>query len=402
MENNNLDKNQNAQKSIFSSSDDQTQKRLEDKGLDLKLAQSKYQKGDDLDSQILSQMVDNLDKKEDQKSNTQLLAELSTYNEFDNDLSIETQYSLKMKKRKTIYKNLFLIVLTTLIFVFSYWYQNKIINFSSQLFTSTQEVSNLDISYKSEFLYTTLVNSSVVNKQIAVLSLKYLEALRKSESVFIDESQKLAALDQSELLQDQLIQKFNELKLNFLKSQKNDLSDKSLLIETINSNSDLEQSDKSDLVALLKYSPILSHLNTTYSNLDKQEFLIFLNKYLELTNAIELNNLAFKQSTKFDQNLFLADLEATLQLQDPSFKLFQKIQSPQISLLSVDINPVSLTGSLNLNIQLADQSPLQDFIEFEDRILNSDKFKGDLSNSFNIESLSAEDSYNVNLKFKYL
>ena len=121
MENNNQPK----KKLIFSSAEDKTNQRLEEKGLDLKLAQSKHQKGQDLDSEILSQMVDNLDKKEDEKSNTQLLKELSSYNEFDDDINIQTQYSLKMQKRKRVYKNLFLIVLTILILYFHIGFKTK-------------------------------------------------------------------------------------------------------------------------------------------------------------------------------------------------------------------------------------------------------------------------------------
>ena len=136
-------KNQPKKKLIFSSAEDKTNQRLQDKGVELKLAQSKHKKGDNLDSEILSQMVDNLEPKKQESSNTQLLKELSSYNEFDDDLSIQTKFSLKMKKRKRIYKNLFIVVLMALIFVFSYWFQNDIIDFSTSILDSDDNVSSV-------------------------------------------------------------------------------------------------------------------------------------------------------------------------------------------------------------------------------------------------------------------
>jgi len=396
MENNNQPK----KKLIFSSAEDKTNQRLEEKGLDLKLAQSKHQKGQDLDSEILSQMVDNLDKKEDEKSNTQLLKELSSYNEFDDDINIQTQYSLKMQKRKRVYKNLFLIVLTILIFVFSYWYQNKIIDFTLDFLNKDEQVSDVDLSYKSEFLFTTLLNSSVVNKQIAVLSLEYLENVKTSQSVFKSNQEKQVAQNNADQLKQNLTESFNSLKLNLLKSKKNNLEDKSLLIETINSSADLEQNQKSDLVSLLKFAPILTLLNQDYASFEQTEFLEFLNSYLKLTNSMELNNLALLQIDKFNQNKFLIDLEETLKNADQNFELFKT--SDRLELVSVTINPSSKQGQISLNIKLDSNEPLKDFLNIEESFLNSNNFKGNLSQSFNLEALSKEDFYNLNLKFEYI
>jgi len=396
MENNNQPK----KKLIFSSAEDKTNQRLEEKGLDLKLAQSKHQKGQDLDSEILSQMVENLDKKEDEKSNTQLLKELSSYNEFDDDINIQTQYSLKMQKRKRVYKNLFLIVLTILIFVFSYWYQNKIIDFTLDFLNKDEQVSDVDLSYKSEFLFTTLLNSSVVNKQIAVLSLEYLENVKTSQSVFKSNQEKQVAQNNADQLKQNLTESFNSLKLNLLKSKKNNLEDKSLLIETINSSADLEQNQKSDLVSLLKFAPILTLLNQDYASFEQTEFLEFLNSYLKLTNSMELNNLALLQIDKFNQNKFLIDLEETLKNADQNFELFKT--SDRLELVSVTINPSSKQGQISLNIKLDSNEPLKDFLNIEESFLNSNNFKGNLSQSFNLEALSQEDFYNLNLKFEYI
>jgi len=396
MENNNQPK----KKLIFSSAEDKTNQRLEEKGLDLKLAQSKHQKGQDLDSEILSQMVENLDKKEDEKSNTQLLKELSSYNEFDDDINIQTQYSLKMQKRKRVYKNLFLIVLTILIFVFSYWYQNKIIDFTLDFLNKDEQVSDVDLSYKSEFLFTTLLNSSVVNKQIAVLSLEYLENVKTSQSVFKSNQEKQVAQNNADQLKQNLTESFNSLKLNLLKSKKNNLEDKSLLIETINSSADLEQNQKSDLVSLLKFAPILTLLNQDYASFEQTEFLEFLNSYLKLTNSMELNNLALLQIDKFNQNKFLIDLEETLKNADQNFELFKT--SDRLELVSVTINPSSKQGQISLNIKLDSNEPLKDFLNIEESFLNSNNFKGNLSQSFNLEALSKEDFYNLNLKFEYI
>ena len=393
-------KNQPKKKLIFSSAEDKTNQRIKDKGLDLKLAQSKYQKGDDLDSQILSQMVDNLEPKKEDESNTQLLKELSSYNEFEDDLSIQTKFSLQMQKRKRIYKNLFIVVLMALIFVFSYWFQNSIIDLSMNILKSKDEVSSVDLNYKSEFLFTTLLNSSVINKQIAILSLEYLESLKTSESVFRSRSEKDLASKRAIQIKGDLTKSFNKLKLNLLKSQKNNLQDKSVLIDTINSSTDLEKDQKSDLVALLKFAPILSLLNQDYENFEGQEFLDFLKSYLEATNKLELNNLAFYQIDKFNQNQFLMDLEKTLQNADSKFELFKT--SPRIELVSVEVNPSSKLGSIDLNIKLDQKEPLKDFLNIEESFLNSNNFKGDLSKSFNLESFSKEDFYNLNLKFQYI
>ena len=387
-------------KLIFSSEQNNTQKRLDDKGLDLKLAQSDYKKGEDLNSEILSQMVSNLDSKEDVKSNTQLLKELSTYNEFDEDLNIQTDYSKLMKKRKAIYKKLFFVVLTVLVFVFSYWFQNEILNFSTDIFAPKDEVSSIDLSYKSEFLFTTLLNSSVINKQIAVLSLQYLENLKVSESVFKDEVQKKEAFQNLAAIKIELTNNFNRLKLNLLKSNKNNLDNKSVLIETINSSSDLSKGQKSDLVALLKYAPILNLLNKDYQSFNDSEFLDFLNSYLSLTNSIQLNNLAFIQSSKFNHNKFLDDLVLTLKNADSEFELFRT--NKKMQLLAVNITPNSKQGDISLNLKLDKNQPLKDFLNIEESFLNSNNFKGDLSQSFNIESLSKDDFYSLNLKFEYI
>jgi len=393
-------KNQPKKKLIFSSAEDKTNQRLQDKGVELKLAQSKHKKGDDLDSEILSQMVDNLEPKKQESSNTQLLKELSSYNEFDDDLSIQTKFSLKMKKRKRIYKNLFIVVLMALIFVFSYWFQNDIIDFSTSILDSDDNVSSVDLNYKSEFLFTTLLNSSVVNKQIAVLSLEYLESLKESESVFKTNSQKKSATDKAKKIKFDLTENFNKLKLNLLKSQRNNLEDKSVLIKTINSSDSLDADQKSDLVSLLKFAPILSLLSQDYANFQDDKFLKFLKSYLEVTNKMQLNNIALIQIDKFNQNKFLIDLEKTLQNADAEFELFKT--SPRIELVSVQVNSSSKQGSVNLNIKLDQKEPLKDFLNIEESFLNSNNFKGDLSKTFNLESLSKEDFYNLNLKFQYI
>ena len=397
------DKNKSNKKLIFSTSQDQNKDHLEDKGVELKLEQDKYQKGQDLDSDIISSMVENLEPKKEEESNTELMSELSSIDEFQDDLAIQTDYSKQAHKRKKIYKKLFYTVLMIIIFVFSYWITNKKIDFSSDLFSANTQVESLKTQYQSDIVFGMLQKSSMLNKEIAGLSLDYLENYEITESIFKDRSQKVKAQKRISELRQELVQKVDLLKLNLTKTRDIGIGDKSLLIESITQNQTLASQQKSELVSFLRYAPILNALNQDYSQLQDKEFLTFLLGLLEATKSVSLNNLALLYDTKFNPNRLLLDIQGAMQLISDDFQIFKRDST--IDMQSISFAPSKMTGSLQFIYELQTSKPLAELIEVENKFLSSQAFTGQKKSAFNIPELNQDDNYDpvtFQIAFKYL
>jgi len=390
-------------KLIFSTEENQKRDLLEEKGVNFNVDQQKYQKGDDIDSDILSGLI-NQDEELEGETNSELLTELASYNEYDEDLAVKTEYQVKHEKTFKFLKKLFLVTLIIFLTVVGYFYQQGQLDmFLEKENTSiSMKIEDLKNQYQSDLMYSLLQKSSILNQEIAANALNYIESTKIKNSQFKSRSEKLKADKLMESSRDEIQNYFAELKINLENTKNLKILDRDKLIEVINSNKDLDANNKSQLVEFMKYGPILKIVTESYEDYKDEEFLNLLLQYLEVTKTINLNNIAldFYQNNKFDQ--FLLDIQDTFQNYDPNFEIFNS--SDVVSLLSLNLNQSDLKGNVYFKYNIQTQFPIQELIDLENKFMESQKFNITKSTTFKAPRLSEQQQYEpveINLAFNY-